>query len=219
MVSQSPAGRSAPRSSFTSSTGHPARDPELAAAERLDQRLVDVELVDDLADKFLDEVLERHDAGRAAVFVDDDSEVELACLHLAHERGDTFRLGDVVRRSAHLAHGAVLLAASNRADQVLGERDPDHVVEALVEHRDAAVAGLDGPFEHRSDFGGVLDRDDVGPGHHHLSHDRVTELDDRVDERPLVTFDRLVLRGDVGERQQLGLGDVRIAVARLARRG
>ena len=58
--------------------GHLARDAELAAAERHDQGLVDVELVDDLADELLDEVLERHDAGRAAVLVDDDGEVELA---------------------------------------------------------------------------------------------------------------------------------------------
>ena len=84
--------------------GHLARDPELAAAERHDQGLVDVELVDDLADELLDQVLEGHDAGGAAVLVDDDGEVELAGLHLAHEGGDPFGLGDVVRRSAHLAH-------------------------------------------------------------------------------------------------------------------
>ena len=94
--------------------GHLARDPKLAAAEGHDQGLVDVELVDDLADELLDEVLERHDAGGAAVLVDDDGEMELAGLHLAHERGDTFGLGDVVRRPAHLAHRAVLLATARR---------------------------------------------------------------------------------------------------------
>ena len=123
--------------------GHLARDPELAATERLDERLVDVELVDDLADQLLDEILEGHHARRAAVLVDDDGEMELPGLHLAHERGDSFRLGDVVRRPATVAHGAVLLAAPNGADEVLRERDPDHVVEALVEHGDPAVAGLD----------------------------------------------------------------------------
>ena len=53
-------------------------DPQLAAAELLDRRLLDVELVDDLAHQLLDEVLEGDQAGRAAVLVDDDGQVELA---------------------------------------------------------------------------------------------------------------------------------------------
>ena len=69
-----------------------------------DQRLVDIEFVDDLAHELLDEVFEGHHAGSAAVLVDHDGEMELACLHLAHERGDALGLGDVVGRPTELAH-------------------------------------------------------------------------------------------------------------------
>ena len=41
---------------------------------------------------------------------------------------------------------------------------PDDVVQALVEDRDAAEAGLDGPLEHRTGLDGLLDRHDVGRG-------------------------------------------------------
>ena len=106
----------------------------------------------------------------------------------------------------------MFLAAASRTDQILSEGDADDVVEALAEHRDAAVTGLDGPLEHRPGLGRSLYRDDVGPRHHDLSDDRVTELDDRVDKHPLVAFDRLVQGCDVGEGQQLRLGHVRLGL-------
>ena len=97
------------------------------------------------------------------------------------------------------------------ADQVLGEGDADDVVEALVEDRDAAVAGLDGTLEDSAGLEGLLDGDYVGPRHHDLSHDRVAELDDRVDQHPLIALNRLVERRHIGKGEQLGLGHIRLA--------
>ena len=69
--------------------GHATGRPRtLAVGQALDGRLLDVELVDDLADQLLDEVLERDQPGRAAVLVDHDRQVELAVLHLAEQAGD-----------------------------------------------------------------------------------------------------------------------------------
>ncbi len=77
-MSQSPVGSSRAEDLVHLVDGHLARHAELAASEGHDQRLVDVELVDDLADELFDQVLERDHAGGASVLVDDDGEVELA---------------------------------------------------------------------------------------------------------------------------------------------
>ena len=67
------------------------RDPHLAAVEVLDLDLLRVVLVGDLADDLLEQVLDRDQAGSAAVLVDDDGDVLAPRLHLAHQVVD--RLG------------------------------------------------------------------------------------------------------------------------------
>ena len=67
------------------------------------------------------------------------------------------------------------------------------------------------------DGGVAVDRDHVGARHHHLAHDGVAELEDRVDELALLGLDRRFLRGDVGHREDLVLGDERPAAQALAR--
>ena len=52
-----------------------------------------VVLVGDLADDLLDDVLERDDARRAAVLVDDDGHLEAALAQLAQQRVEADRLG------------------------------------------------------------------------------------------------------------------------------
>ena len=68
-----------------SSTGRAAVDEVVAVGQPLDVVGLGVVLVDDLADELLETVLERDQAGDAAVLVGDDREVELAGLHLAHQ--------------------------------------------------------------------------------------------------------------------------------------
>ena len=66
-----------------------------------------------------------------------------------------------------------------------------------------------------------LDRHHVGPGHHDLAGHRVAEVDDRVDEGPLLALDHVLLVRHVGHGLELGVGDVGrpdavFALARLA---
>ena len=91
-----PSGRSASSSSLTSSTASRAFTRELARCQPLDRRLLDVVLVDDLADQLLDQVLEGDQPGGAAVLVDHDRHVELLGLHLPHQLGDPLGLGHEV---------------------------------------------------------------------------------------------------------------------------
>ena len=62
-----------------------------------------------------------------------------------------------------------------------------------------------------------LDRDHVGTRQHHLADDGVAELEDRVDELPLLALDRLLVGRDVGHRADLLLGDERALLQALAR--
>ena len=57
-----------------------------------------VVLVANLADQLLDDVLDGHEAGRAAVLVDDDRELKALLLELAQQIDDALRLGHERRR-------------------------------------------------------------------------------------------------------------------------
>ena len=63
----------------------PPVDARLVDGEGHDHRLLDVVLVLDLADDLLEQVLDRHEAGRAAVLVEHDRDVDLAALELVQE--------------------------------------------------------------------------------------------------------------------------------------
>ena len=62
-----------------------------------------------------------------------------------------------------------------------------------------------------------VDRDHVGPREHHLAHDGVAELEDRVDELALLALDRVLFGRDVGHGADLLLGDERALLQALAR--
>jgi hypothetical protein len=63
--------------------GQLARDTVRRGVHLLDEPLLLVELVSDLAHQLLEQVLERDEAGRTAILVHDDGQVELLGLKLA----------------------------------------------------------------------------------------------------------------------------------------
>src|SRR6266851_9412669 len=164
----------------------PGVHPEVAVGERLHEGLLDVVLVDDLADQLLDQVPEGDDTGRPAVLVHDYRHVELLVLHLPHQSRDPFGLGHEAGLPDELAHRSPRLALSLGPHEVLGVHDAHHVVDALLVDGDAAVAGRDGDLDDVADRVASLHGDHVGPRLHDLPHDRVAELEDRVDQRPLL---------------------------------
>ena len=118
-----------------------AFDPELVGADDLDRRdLVGVVLVLDLADDLLQDVLQRHEAGRAAELVHHDREMaraalevpELAVERLAfgHERGGT-------------DHGGPRRAVVGPGEDVLGVDHAGDGVGMAVEHQAGARAPSD----------------------------------------------------------------------------
>ncbi len=117
-------------------------------------------------------------------------------LRLGHEMG-----GPHTRphRLAGLAGGAA-------GHEILQEDEADDVVVRVVVRREPRFAGFDRGRDRLVDGCIGFDRDHVGARHHDLAHDRVTEVEDRVDQLALFGLDRVLLRGDVGHRQDVGLG-------------
>ena len=206
-----------PSSSLTSSIGVRPGTRSDPSGEVLHRRLVGVVLVGDLAHDLLEQVLERDETGGAAVLVEDDRHVELLRAHLAQQLGHPLLLGHEHRWPHRLAHRVVDFACPCPADEVLEVDEPDDVVGAPLARGEPREAVVDRALDRGFDRVVDLHRDDVGAGQHHLAHDRVAELEDRVDELALLARDGVLVGGDVGHRADLFLGDVRALLEPLAR--
>ena len=102
-------------------------------------------------------------------------------------------------------------------DHVLEVEHADHVVQPVADHRDAAEAGAQRQRDRLAQGLVLLDEHHVGPRHHHLAHDRVAEVEDRVDHPALAGLDHLAGLGQVDQLAQLGLGRERAVAEPLAR--
>jgi hypothetical protein len=171
---------------------------------------LDVVFVADLADDLLEHVLDRHEAGRAAVLVDDDRRLDLPALKLAQQLGNALRLRRERRRPHVRGHAIDVGAAVREQQQILHEDDADDVVEVVVEDRDARVALLAELGAQIADGRVVRDGDQIGARRHDLAHQRVAEVDDRSQQARFVAFrlffrlDGLVGVGAAAQRQLLG---------------
>ena len=188
-----------------------AEDDFVIGGDLLDRRLLGVVLVLDLADDLLDHVLHRHQAGRAAVLVDHDGDVTLGGLHVVQQVVDRLGLGDIDRRPHQLADVDCAVRAAvalQVGQQVLGVQDPDDVVEALVEHGQAGVAGADDHLEHLVERIVDVDGADADARHHDLVHALLGELDDPVDHLLLLLLDAALLGPGLDQQLELLGGQV-----------
>ena len=182
----------------------------------------DIVLVLDVADHHLDEVLDRDEAVRAAVFVDHQGHVGARRLHSdeeidrrhrgwGEEHGPKDPGGRERHREVDLAEARRLLAGSLRAARPagLGPRrdvveevaDMNHalrVVEGLAEHRQARVSGGAEKLEQFAERRLERHRHDIDPRHHHVVDADAVEAEHVLQHRPLLR--REVLLADLGER-------------------
>ena len=170
--------------------------------DALDRRLFAVVLVLDLADDLFEQVLDRHETGRAAVLVDDDGDVDLAQAQLRQQFVHALRLRDEVRRAGDLLQRWAA-AFGEAAQQVLRVDDAGDVVDRLVVQRDAAEALFDDQLERVVDRLALLERHDIHARRHDLARRRILHLDDAADHLALFLFDRLAVHLDLGEAEDL----------------
>ena len=183
------------------------RRPELSAFRVLAHRgqvggLVRVVFVLYLTDDLFDDVLQRHDARRASVLVDDDGhgvaagqpvEESVDRQGLRYQQGFAQQLGDRVPGPALGRYG----------QDVLDVRDSDDPVEAAPvdgEARQTGGAGGVGDVLHR---GLHIQRHDPYPGGHHVLRGQLGQAQCPYEQFGGVRLQRALLRGVPGQGDQL----------------
>jgi hypothetical protein len=102
-----------------------------------------VVLVFDLSHDLLYEVLDRDDAGGAAVLVDDDDQLMTVATHLDQQGGKVPRLRDDQGRTHDLGDGRVFPFGARDRVGVLDVGDPYDVVDPLTAYRESRVPALE----------------------------------------------------------------------------
>jgi len=163
----------------------------------------------DAAQDGFHQVLHGDDARGAAVFVHHHGHVQL----FGGELGEQVLAAGGFGHKHGLAHqrlevkgGAVALA--QQGQQVLDVQDAADVVDGLLVHRDAGVAGFDGHLQQVLQVGVVFNGKQVGAVGHDLHHRAVVKLKDVVDHFPLGLFDGAVFVAHVHHHADLFLGDL-----------
>ncbi len=163
--------------------------------------LVEVVFVLDVADDLLEHVLDRHQPGDAAVFVDDDGDVVAVGAEFLQQHVEPLRFGNEHGGAQHAADVAVGFGVV--AQQVLRQQNPDDVVAVLVDDRKARVRGFDD--EGNEGLGRVVDVDDVHlrARDHDLADAHLGHLQHALDHRQGVGIHQVVFVGAVQQLDQL----------------
>ena len=172
-----------------------AAEHEPAVAFVDDRLRLDVVLVADLADDLLEQILDGHEAGRAAVLVHDDRNLRLLPLELLQELRHPLGLGHDDRRPDDRRDRPAHRPPRPSATRSLMNTKPGDVVEALLEDRKPRVFLL---AEERPQFADrrlLGNGDDVGPRRHHLAHERVAEVHDALEQPALLALDEPFVLG------------------------
>ncbi len=123
-------------------------------------------------------------------------------LALGHEGGRPHDRGD-------LLDGLAFPVQLTPGHDVLQVGDPDHVIQVLADHRNAGKTAAQGKRKRAAQRLVPLNEHHVGARHHDLPHDRVTELEHRVDHGALAGLDDLALLKQVHEPAQVRFGSGR----------
>ena len=163
-------------------------DQEAAVGLRLDQfgfGLVDIVLVVDVADDLLEHVLDRDEAGDAAVFVDDDRHVVAREAEFLEQDVEALGFGNHRDRPQQRADVARTRPWRDSA-AVLGEQDAEDLVLVAVVHRKARVPRFDDDVE--DVFLRRVDRQEHGlrARHHDVGDRELGDLDRALDHRQRV---------------------------------
>ena len=171
-----------------------AAEDEHAVALVLHGLGLDVVLVANLADDLLEQVLDRDQARRAAVLVDDDRRLHLLALELLQQVGHRLVSGTkCAGRSRRSTTRVACWKHQRQADEVLDEDEAEDVVERVAVDRHARVLLLGETPAAARPASRRHCADDVGTRRHDLTDERVAEVDDRLQQPALLALDQAFL--------------------------
>ena len=107
----------------------------LAAQKLLIARLRIEGFVANIAHQLFEQVFDGDETCGAAVFVDDDREMRLTCLHHFEQLVGLLRLGHELRRAHDSAHRLAAAPGTFGTHHVFGVGDADNVVDVLAHYR------------------------------------------------------------------------------------
>ncbi len=166
-----------------------------------------VVLVADVAEQLLDQVFERDEPRDAAVLVDHEGKVVRLALHLTQQLVGALLLGHEHRRFHDACDGrglcflwptqleAARVAQIHNALDIVGIAGRDD--------RHAGMPRAQEQFERLTHRLLGIDRHHVDARHHHLTHKRVAELDDRMNVLAVVVFDEFLFDRLIDKGEQL----------------
>ena len=171
-----------------------------------------VMLVLDLANDFLDHVLDRHQSLGAAELVDDDRQMHPSGPHPRHQLEHSHRFGHEERRPKQRRHRPVDRRIARRDEHVLDMDHAHDMVERPGINRQSAVPRLGEGRRHVIECDGIGDGDDVAARHRYLACRAVAEAQQVAQHLPLV-------RAQVAADRPLALGIVNRFLDLVAKRG
>ena len=168
--------------------------------------------VGDVADDFFEDVFGGDEAAGAAVFIEDDGDVDMLGAEFAEEVAEGLDAGDEVSGAEEAAefHLGVVAGGApgdvEEGEEVLGVEDAEDVIEGVFEDGDAGEAVFEDVVAGVEDGGVDVEGDDVGAGGHDLADLEVAEGDDALDHFLLFDVDG-AFGGALGDDGEDFLGD------------
>ena len=193
-----------------------AFDQEGAVFEWRDvlEEVVFVVFVGDVTYDFLEEILQGDNAGGAAVFVNDDSHVDLVDFEVTQEvvrvlgGRDEVGLAEEGLEVETIGRKLCAIGGGQILDDVFGEKDANDVVDGVVIDRDAGIFLLVDEGDGFVKGGLEGEADDVHAVGHDVVDGFVVEFEDVVDHFLLVDFDSALLFANVDHHADFFFGDV-----------
>src|SRR5580704_6190998 len=143
-------------------------------------------LVPDLADDFLNQIFDGHQARHPTVLVHHHRHANIVLLHIAQQVADQFALGHKVDITAHdRVHSAIVGFGVRDLQDVLREDDAHDVMDGAFEHRHPGETFGAQQFDKLLDGGVGRNSHDLRPRFHRLAYGLLAELHHRLDQVPI----------------------------------
>ena len=163
-------------------------------------------LVANVADNLFKQILDRHQARDAAIFIDHDAHVLLLALHLAQQFVAALRLRHKYRRMLDARDGSDPRFFIGNLQQIVRKCDPGDGVERSLVDRHARKIVLLQHFEKVLERDRLRNRKHLRARRHHLAHQLVAKLDRRAHQFAVALFENSFFFARLEQRLHIGRG-------------
>ena len=182
---------------------------DLILSDPFDQLLRDIGLVHDLADHLFQEVLERDQTHHPAELVHHDGHVSLFLLELLQELIGLFRGRHEERRMRDLLEPDIIMPLSQVHQRLGLVENPDDVVQAPVEQRDAGKLRLEELLLRLLQAQVTVEREHIEARRHRVFGRDLMQLEHVLDHPDFSGLDGPGLTPDIQHDLEFFLGHIR----------